>query len=315
MMEDLVILGSGPAGCTAAIYAARAGYRPVILAGNLPGGLLTQTPKIENYPGFPEPVSGFDLMDAMIRQAERLGARLLFHTAREVTLDTPVKRLVLDDGSTLQARAVILAIGARHRQPENKGKLQGKNVSFCATCDGHFYKGKTIALAGNGSAALNEALFLCGLAERLHLLVPAEELKGPQVLRERLLQHPALVLHLHSRVQEIQEDEAGRMTGLLLQDTRSGETATLPVQGLFLALGFEPDTALLEKTGVALTPDGYIKRTSPQRTATNLAGVFAAGDCTDPLYKQAVIAAATGAMAGMDAAEYLRSRPAQAPLP
>ena len=314
-MEDLVILGSGPAGCTAAIYAARAGYRPVILAGSLPGGLLTQTPKIENYPGFPEPVSGFDLMDAMLQQAERLGARLLFHTARELILDAPVKTLTLDDGSTLQARAVILATGARHRQPENRGKLQGKNVSFCATCDGHFYKGRIIALAGNGSAALNEALFLCGLAERLHLLVPAGELKGPQVLRDRLLSHPALELHLHTRVQETREDEAGHMTALLLQDTQTGESSTLPVQGLFLALGFEPDTALLEKTGVALTPDGYIKRTSPQKTSTNLPGVFAAGDCTDPHYKQAVIAAGTGAMAGMDAAEYLRSQPPEAPLP
>lgn len=306
-MEELVILGTGPAGCTAAIYAARAGLHPIMLAGPLPGGLLTQTPKIENYPGFPEPVSGFDLTDAMLQQAERLGAKLLFQVAKELQLDTPVKSITLDDGTVLQAKAVILATGARHRQPENRGRLQGRNISFCATCDGPFYRGKSVALAGNGSAALNEALYLCGVVECLHMIVPGGELKGPQLLKERLERHPALRLHLNSRVQQTQEDGEGNMTGLVLQGIPDGSLSTLPVQGLFLALGFDPDTALLEKTGVALTPDGYIMRPVPGRTFTNLEGVFAAGDCTDPHYKQAVIAAGTGAMAGMDAAEYLRS--------
>ncbi len=304
-MENLVILGTGPAGCTAAIYAARAGLDPLLLAGPLPGGLLTRTPKIENYPGFPEPVSGFDLTDAMMQQAERLGARVQFHSVRKLQLDRNPKTLLLDNGTELQAKAVILATGAKHRQPENRGRIHGRNVSTCATCDGPFYRGKTVALVGNGSAALNEALYLCSLAGTLHLVLPAEAMKGPQSLRERLTQCPNLVVHPQCRLLETRNNDRDEVEALVLQDAASGKESLLEVQGLFLALGFDPDTALLKDTGITLDDAGYIKRLDPETSLTNLPGVFAAGDCTDPRYKQAVVAAGSGAKAAMDAAEFL----------
>ncbi len=304
-MENLVILGTGPAGCTAAIYAARAGLEPLLLAGPLPGGLLTQTPKIENYPGFPEPVSGFDLTDAMMRQAERLGARVQFHRVRELQLNGDPKTLILDDGTALQSKAVILATGAKHRQVENRGKIHGRNVSTCATCDGPFYRGKTVALVGNGSAALNEALYLCSLVATLHLILPSESMRGPAVLRQRLEQCANLVVHPQCRLVETRNDAQDDVESVVLRDQSTGEEALLEVQGLFLALGFDPDTALLKGTGITLDDAGYIKRPDPETSLTNLPGVFAAGDCTDPRYKQAVIAAGAGAKAAMDAADFL----------
>ena len=304
-MENLVILGTGPAGCTAAIYAARAGFAPLLLAGPLPGGLLTQTPKIENYPGFPEPVSGFDLTDAMMHQAEKLGARVQFHSVRALQLDCDPKTLVLDDGTELQSKAVIIATGAKHRQAENRGRIHGRNVSTCATCDGPFYRGKTVALVGNGSAALNEALYLCSLVGTLHLILPSDSMRGPAVLRERLEQCANLVVHPQCRLLETRNNAADEVESVVLKELLTGKEVILGVQGLFLALGFDPDTALLKGTGITLDDAGYIKRPDPETSLTNLPGVFAAGDCTSPLYKQAVIAAGAGAKAGIDAAEFL----------
>ncbi len=308
-MEDIVILGSGPAGCTAGIYAARAGYSPVLLAGPLPGGLLTQTSKIENYPGYPEAVSGFDLTDAMMRQAEALGTRVEFHSAKKLELQGEIKRIILDDGSVLESRVVILALGAHHKPLEiqGRGRLQGPGISYCATCDGAFYRGEEVVLAGNGSAALNEALFLSTLARCVKLVVPGEALKGPQVLRQRLESAANVEIHLGSRVVDAVQAEDGKLKHVLVQDLVSGERKELPCRGLFLALGFDPDTGLLEGTGIDLDDDGYIKLEDRDRTLTGIPGVFAAGDCTDPRYKQAVIAAGTGAKAGMDAAEFLRN--------
>lgn len=307
-MEDIVILGSGPAGCTAGIYSARAGYSPILLAGPLPGGLLTQTSKVENYPGYPEAVSGFDLTDAMMRQAEALGARIEFHAAKALDLRGEVKTITLDDGSILESRAVILALGAHHKPLElnGRGRLQGPGISYCATCDGAFYRGDEVALAGNGSAALNEALFLSTLASRVKLLVPGDTLKGPQVLRARLESLPNVEIHLGSRIVDAVQAQDGKLSHVLVQEVGSDERKEISCRGLFLALGFDPDTGLLEGTGIDLDAEGYIKLVDPERTLTGIPGVFAAGDCTDPHYKQAVIAAGTGAKAGMDATEYLR---------
>lgn len=310
-MEDVIILGSGPAGCTAAIYTARAGCSTLILGGPLPGGLLTQTPKIENYPGFPEPVSGFDLTDAMLRQAENVGAKVRYNVATKLSLQGDIKEVTLDDGTTLQSRTVILALGAKHRPIEVKGRgrLQGKAISYCATCDGAFYRGEPVALAGNGGAALNEALFLCGLASEVHLLVPSKELKGPQALRKRLEDAPSLHIHLETRLVDAVEADDGKLSKVVVESTEKGERGEIPCKGLFIAMGFSPDTGILEESGIALDADGYIKLKDPARTLTETPGVFAAGDCIDTRYKQAVVAAGSGAKAGMDAAEHLRTNP------
>lgn len=307
-MEDIVILGSGPAGCTAAIYAARAGYPPVILAGPLPGGLLTQTPKIENYPGYPEAISGYDLTDAMLRQAEKFGAKVRFLNAVALELACAIKKLRLSDGSLLEARAVILALGARHKPLERKinSRLPQHGVSQCATCDGNFYRNEVVAIAGNGSIALNEALFLATMASEVHLLVPSAELAGPQLLKERLLGDPKILVHTQTRLLGATAGDDAKLQSVTVLNTSDQREEILPCRGLFLALGVTPDTELLEGTGIALDPDGYIKLITPERSLTSLPGVFAAGDCTDPRYKQAVIAAGSGAKAALDAAEYLR---------
>ena len=307
-MEKLVILGSGPAGCTAAIYAARAGIVPILLAGPLPGGLLTQTPKIENYPGYPEPVSGFDLTDSMLRQAELQGAKVRYQSAKNLLLGETVKKIILDDDSILETETVILALGAQHKPLTTQGKarLQGSGISYCATCDGAFYRQQTVAIAGNGSAALNEALYLSALANEVHLLVPAPILKGPRVLLNRVSQSANIIVHLQTRPVDTVAADDGKLAYVVLEDIASREHSQLPCKGLFVALGFQPDTTLLHDTGIALDNDGYIKLVVPERTLTSLPGVFAAGDCTDPRYKQAVIAAAAGAKAALDAADFLR---------
>lgn len=314
-MEKLVILGSGPAGCTAAIYAARAGIVPILLAGPLPGGLLTQTPKIENYPGFPDPISGFDLTDAMLRQAELQGARVRYQSAKSLQLDGTTKKITLDDGSLLETRTVILALGAQHKPLPSQGKarLQGSGISYCATCDGAFYRQQAVALAGNGSAALNEALYLSALASEVHLLVPAPTLKGPRVLLDRVSQSTNIIVHLRTRPADTVADDDGKLTQVVMEDLSTRERIPLACKGLFVALGFQPDTSLLHDTGIALDDDGYIKLVAPERTLTSLPGVFAAGDCTDPRYKQAVIAAASGAKAALDAADFLRENNSPSP--
>ncbi len=305
-MERLAILGSGPAGCAAAIYAARAGLAPVILAGMQPGGLLTQTNHVENYPGFPDGTTGFDLTDAMARQAQRFGATIQYHAVTKIAFAPRDNRLTLDDGSELSAEAVVLALGSRHRLglPDEKQFL-GKGLSYCATCDGAFFRNQSVTVIGGGDMALEEALALTAFAAEVHLIHRRDTFAATKILVDRVLADPKIVVHWHALPIGLEANDSGRVAGVKVQSAETAETAVIPSTGVFVAAGVLPNTELLEGTGLPLDERGYIKLLDGARSLTALPGVFAAGDCADPEYRQAIVAAGMGARAGLDAVKYL----------
>lgn len=302
-MHDIIILGSGPAGCSAALYAARAGLHPLVLEGMQPGGQLTQTSDIENYPGFPEAINGYDLVIAMRRQAERFGATFEMDECTGVDFSGDVKRLATMVAGTLEARAVILATGASARWLglESEKRLMGHGVSACATCDGAFFKGKEVAVHGGGDTACEDALFLARLCPKVTLIHRRDALRASKVMADRVLAASNIEIAWNSAVTDILDPAKGEVTGVVLRDTVTGAERTLPVSSLFVAIGHTPNTAFL-KGALDLDPHGYIV-TDGVRTSAS--GVFAAGDAQDPAYKQAVIAAGSGAMAAMEAERYL----------
>ena len=304
MTHDLIILGSGPAGCTAALYAARAGFAPLVLEGPQPGGQLTQTTDVENFPGFPTPINGYDLVTAMRRQAERFGAAFEMDEVTGCDLVGPVKRLETLVAGTLEARAVILATGASARWLGIPGEraLMGHGVSGCATCDGAFFRGKEVAVVGGGDVACEDALFLSRLCAKVWLIHRRDTLRASKVMAERTLAAPAIAPIWDTVVDEVLDPAAGTVTGLRLRNVKTGAARELPVSALFVAIGHTPNTAFL-KGAVDLDPQGYVVVTDG--THTSAPGVFAAGDAMDPAYKQAVIAAAAGAKAALDAERYL----------
>ena len=305
-MHDLVILGSGPAGCTAALYAARAGFRPLVLEGMQPGGQLTQTTDVENYPGFPKAINGYDLVVAMREQAERFGAVFEMDECLGADFSGETKRLETAVSGTLEAKAVILATGASARWLglSSETALRGYGVSACATCDGAFFKGKAVAVAGGGDTACEDALFLAKLCSHVTLIHRRDALRASAVMAQRVLDAPNIDVAWNSTVADILDPAKGEVTGVVLRDTQSGAERTLPVSALFVAIGHDPNTAFL-KGAVDLDPHGYIV-TNGVRTSAE--GVFAAGDAQDPAYKQAIIAAGSGAMAALEAERYLLAR-------
>ena len=305
-MERLVILGSGPAGCAAAIYAARAGLKPLILAGMQPGGLLTQTNHVENYPGFPDGTTGFDLTDAMARQAQRFGTTLKFQAATKLAFSPHNNRILLDDGTELVAESVVLALGSRHRLglPDEKQFL-GKGLSYCATCDGAFFRNQSVAVIGGGDMALEEALALTAFASEVHVIHRREAFSATKILADRVLAEPKIRIHWNCLPLGLEATETGRVAGVRIQSTTSSEETPVSCTGVFVAVGVLPNTELLEGTGILLDEQGYIKLRDAARSLTNLQGVFAAGDCADPTYRQAIVAAGMGAKAGMDAVHFL----------
>ena len=305
-MERLVILGSGPAGCSAAIYAARAGLAPVILAGMQPGGLLTQTNHVENYPGFPDGTTGFDLTDAMARQAQRFGATLKYNAAIKIAFAERDNHITLEDGSELIAEAVVLALGSRHRLglPDEK-RFLGKGLSYCATCDGAFFRNQSVTVIGGGDMALEEALALTAFAAEVHLIHRRDTLSATKILADRVLANPKVIIHRNSLPTALEADDNGRVAGVRIQSTLTDETALVPCKGVFVAVGVLPNTELLEGTALPLDEQGYIKLVDGAQSLTALPGVFAAGDCADPRYRQAIVAAGMGAKAGMDAVNFL----------
>jgi len=303
-VRDVVIIGSGPAGYTAAVYAARARLAPVLLEGSVTaGGALMNTTEVENYPGFADGILGPDLMDQMRRQAERFGAELVTDDAVEVSLDGPVKRVVDGSGRTYQSRAVILAMGSGYRElglPEEK-RLSGHGVSWCATCDGFFFRDQEIAVVGGGDSALEEATFLTRFASRVHVVHRRDSLRASKVMQERALADPKITFEWNSTVVGIGGDDQVR--AVTLADTRSGAQRELPVTGLFIAIGHDPRSDLV-RGQVTLDDQGYVLVEAPS-TRTNLPGVFAAGDLVDHTYRQAITAAGTGCAAALDAERYL----------
>jgi thioredoxin reductase (NADPH) len=304
MKRDLIILGAGPAGLTAAIYTARANLAPLVLAGPQPGGQLTITTEVENFPGFSKGVQGPELMQALREQAERFGAEVIDASAESVALKDDPKRMTAGE-RTIEAMAVIIATGASARWlgiPSEK-EYAGKGVSACATCDGFFFRGEEVAIVGGGDTAMEEALFLTRFAKSVSLIHRRDELRGSKIMQKRVLEHPKIKL-LWSRVIEEVVGDGKKMTGLRLKDVKTAAIEEHSFGGLFVAIGHKPNTDLfrgqlpLDEAGYIIPPDGG-------RTATGIPGVFAAGDVRDHYYRQAVSAAGMGCMAAIEAERYL----------
>lgn len=302
----LLILGSGPAGYTAAIYAARSLITPVLISGMQPGGQLTQTGDVENFPGFPEKISGMELMDNMRRQAENLGAVIIDETAVKVDLSQKPFTVTLDSDDNYTCDALIIATGASAKWLDlpNEQPLRGFGVSACATCDGFFYRNKKVAVIGGGNTAVEEALYLANLASEVYLIHRRDELRSEKVMQERLKAHPKIKTIWNTVVEDyIGDKDKGGLTGLLLKNVKTGEKSELAVDGSFVAIGYAPNTELfrgqleLDEAGFIVTKDG-----TPY---TSLDGVFAAGDVQEKFFRQAVTAAAGGCRAALEAEKYL----------
>ena len=306
-MKSLVILGSGPAGLTAAIYAARAGLAPLVLDGPNPGGPLITTPLIENFPGFPDGIPGFELMDLMRRQAERFGARF---QGAEVRKLVPAKNggaeLHLADGTSLRADAAIVATGANHRHLGIPGEaeLSGHGISYCATCDGAFHRGQHVAVVGGGDTAMEEALFLTRFASKVTIVHRRDAFRASKIMVKRVLENPKIEVRWNSVVAGLIDPAQGKLTALRLQDARTGEESTLDVGALFVAIGLVPATGPFEDV-LECDANGYLVAEAPPRT--RLPGVFVAGDVSDSRYRQAVTAAGAGCRAAIEAMHYLES--------
>jgi len=305
-MRQVVIIGSGPAGLTAAIYAARAGLAPLVVEGLQGGGQLTQTTDVENFPGFAEPITGPALMDAIRRQAERCGAEFLMDEVQSADLKGDVKKLGTMMNGSLEARAVIICTGASARWTGAAGEATYRNrgVSACATCDGAFFKGKDVAVIGGGDTALGDALYLARICSSVTVVHRRDAFRAAKVMSDRVLAAPNVAVAWNSVADEFLGD-GKRLGAIRLRDVATGETREIPVSGAFVAIGHEPNTRLFEGQ-VTLDAHGHVVA---KHGRTNLPGVFAAGDCADPYYKQAVIAAGAGAVAALEAERFLASAP------
>jgi len=302
----VLIIGSGPAGYTAAIYAARASLSPILVAGLEPGGQLTITTDVENYPGFADVIQGPWLMEQMAAQAEHVGTRIVHDLITRVDFSTRPFRCVADSGDQFLADAVIIATGAQARWLgiESEQRLQGRGVSACATCDGFFYRGKAVAVVGGGNTAVEEALYLTHHADSVTLIHRRDALRAEKILQTRLFANPKIKVVWDNVVEEIEGGGAPEVvTGVRLRDVKTGGLARLPVDGVFVAIGHTPNTAIFAGQ-VAMDSEGYIQ-TEPGSTRTTAEGVFAAGDVQDKVFRQAVTAAGTGCMAALEAEKWL----------
>ena len=304
--EKVVIIGSGAAGLTAAIYAARANLNPLVIEGIQPGGQLTITTDVENYPGYADVVQGPWMMEQMRSQAINVGARIVSDIITKVDFSNNEKKLTSDNNKIFEAETVIVATGAQARWLglDSEKKFNGKGVSACATCDGFFYKNKEVAVIGGGNTAVEEALYLSNICSKVTLIHRRDQLRSEKILQDRLFQKNNVNVLWNKTVSEIQGDENG-VNGLKLNSTDSSQQDVLTVHGVFIAIGHDPSTAPF-KNALEMDEDGYIIAKKLGTSLTNVQGVFAAGDCVDKIYRQAVTAAGMGCMAALDAEKWLQ---------
>jgi thioredoxin reductase (NADPH) len=307
-MEKVVIIGSGAAGLTAAIYAARANLKPLVIEGIQPGGQLTITTDVENYPGYADVVQGPWMMEQMRSQALNVGARIINDVVVHVDFKKDSKTISLDSKSILSANTVIIATGAQAKWLglESENKFNGKGVSACATCDGFFYRNKEVAVIGGGNTAVEEALYLSNICSKVTLIHRRDELRAEKILQERLFAKENINVIWNNIVSEILGDEKG-VNSLEIKDKNSDKTEIIKVEGVFIAIGHSPSTEPF-KGVLEMDKEGYIVAQKPGTSITNIEGVFAAGDCVDKIYRQAVTAAGMGCMAALDAEKWMQNQ-------
>jgi len=303
----VLIIGSGPAGYTAAIYAARAGLKPVLYTGGQPGGQLTTTNDVENFPGYPDGINGPQMMIDLQKQAERFGTEIHYGLVTSVDFSGYPHKVTVDEKEEIIAETVIIATGAsaKYLGIPSEEQFNNKGVSACAVCDGYFYRGKDVAVVGAGDSAAEEATYLANLCTKVHLLVRRDEMRASKIMQQRVLNTPNIEIHWNTETEEILGDDSG-VNGVRVFNNKTGEKATIPVQGFFLAIGHKPNTDIF-KDYLEMDEVGYIK-VQPGSTRTNVEGVFAVGDAADRVYRQAVTAAGTGCMGALDAERWLAAR-------
>jgi len=306
----VLIIGSGPAGYTAAIYAARANLKPIMVTGNEPGGQLMITTEVENYPGFANVIEGPWLMDQMRGQAENVGTDIIHDYITEVDFDVRPFKAIGESGTVYTGDSVIISTGAQARWLglDSEKEFQGKGVSACATCDGFFFKGKEVAIVGGGNTAAEEALFLTNFCSKVTLIHRRDEMRAERILQDRMHKNEKIEFLWDTVIEEVVGDDMG-MTGLKLKNIKTDENSVLPAHGLFVAIGHDPATGIF-KGSLKMDESGYIE-TAPDSTATEIPGVYAAGDVTDHTYRQAVTAAGMGCMAALEADRFLAAQDAE----
>ena len=301
----MLIIGSGPAGYTAAIYASRANLKPVLYQGIQPGGQLTITTEVENYPGFPEGIQGPELMIQFEKQAQRMGADIRYGLATKVDLSTKPYKVWIDEEKLIETHAIIISTGASAKWLgiESEQRLNGYGVSACAVCDGFFFRGKEVAIVGAGDTAAEEALYLSKLCSTVHMIVRRDEMRASKIMQDRVKATPNIKIYWNSETDEVLGEKT--VEGVRIKN-KSGETTTIPVKGFFVAIGHKPNSDIFEGY-LDMDEAGYIK-TIPGTAKTNVEGVFASGDVQDKIYRQAVTAAGSGCMAALDAERYLSEK-------
>ena len=302
-MENIVIIGTGPAGLTAAVYTARANLNPLVIEGFQPGGQLTTTSEVENFPGFPEGISGSELMDLTRKQAERFGARFKSGEVVSACLTCLPHTITLSDGERIEAKTIIIATGAsaQYLGIESEKKLIGRGVSGCATCDGALYRDVPVAVIGGGDTAMEDALFLTRFASKVTVIHRREEFRASKIMADRVKSHPKIEVRWNSVVEEVLDVSRNEVTGIRLKNVKTGVVDTLPIAALFVAIGHEPNTKVFRGV-LDADEQGYLVT---DNTRTKITGVFAAGDVQDRAYRQAVTAAGSGCIAALEAERYI----------